>query len=113
MLSSEIALLMYSTSAVQSDESARKQRLALVLPYVLLWSNRAVIHLENDDSRNDPPPRGRLGRTPLNAKDDAISAATRVFAHRGDGKRFIVRADEKLTAFIELESAIRARGELS
>jgi len=24
-------------------------------------------------------------------------------AHRGDGKRFIVRADEKLTAFLELE----------
>jgi hypothetical protein len=33
-------------------------------------------------------------------------------AHRGDGKRFIVRADEKLIAFLELESAIRARGEL-
>jgi hypothetical protein len=30
-----------------------------------------------------------------------------VDAHRGDGKRFVVRADEKLTAFIELESAIR------
>jgi hypothetical protein len=27
-------------------------------------------------------------------------------AHRGDGKRFVVWADEKLTAFIELESAI-------
>jgi hypothetical protein len=27
--------------------------------------------------------------------------------HRGDGKRFIVRTDEKLTAFVELESAIR------
>ena len=24
-------------------------------------------------------------------------------AHRGNGKRFIVRADEKLTAFLELE----------
>ena len=31
-------------------------------------------------------------------------------AHRNDGKRFIMRADEKLTAFVELESAIRARG---
>jgi hypothetical protein len=29
-------------------------------------------------------------------------------AHRGDGKRFVVRADEKLSAFIELESVIRA-----
>jgi hypothetical protein len=28
-------------------------------------------------------------------------------AHRGDGKRFVVRANEKLSAFIELESAIR------
>jgi hypothetical protein len=26
-------------------------------------------------------------------------------AHRGDGKRFVVRADEKLTAFMALESA--------
>jgi hypothetical protein len=29
-------------------------------------------------------------------------------AHRGDGKRFVVRADERLTAFLELESVIRA-----
>jgi hypothetical protein len=29
-------------------------------------------------------------------------------AHRGDGKRFVVRADEKLSAFIELEAALRA-----
>jgi hypothetical protein len=29
-----------------------------------------------------------------------------VDAHRGYGKRFIVRADEKLTAFVELERAI-------
>jgi hypothetical protein len=28
-------------------------------------------------------------------------------AHRGDGQRFVVRADEKLTAFVELESATR------
>jgi hypothetical protein len=29
-----------------------------------------------------------------------------VDAHRGDGQRFVVRADETLTAFLELESAI-------
>jgi hypothetical protein len=29
-------------------------------------------------------------------------------AHRDDGKRFVVHADEKLTAFMELEEAIRA-----
>jgi hypothetical protein len=31
-------------------------------------------------------------------------------AHHGDGNRFVVRADELLTAFLELESAIRNRG---
>ena len=40
----------------------------------------------------------------------AVDSRGRTFfvadAHRGDGKRFVVRADEKLTAFVELESAI-------
>jgi hypothetical protein len=31
-----------------------------------------------------------------------------VDAHRGDGKRFVVRANEKVTAFMELEAAICA-----
>jgi hypothetical protein len=35
-----------------------------------------------------------------------------VDAHRGDGKRFVVHADEKLTAFLELESVIRADARL-
>jgi hypothetical protein len=29
-----------------------------------------------------------------------------VDAHRGDGRRFIVHADEKLTAFVELERQV-------
>jgi hypothetical protein len=29
-------------------------------------------------------------------------------AHRDDGKRFVVHADENLTAFLELEAATRA-----
>jgi hypothetical protein len=33
-------------------------------------------------------------------------------AHRGDGKRFVVHAQEKLTAFLELESVIHGRGGL-
>jgi hypothetical protein len=33
-------------------------------------------------------------------------------AHRDGGKGFVVRADELLTAFLELESAICACGEL-
>jgi hypothetical protein len=35
-----------------------------------------------------------------------------VDAHRDDGKRFVVRADDKQTAFVELERAIRATGRL-
>ena len=30
-----------------------------------------------------------------------------VDSHRNDGRRFIVRAEEKLSAFVELESVIR------
>ena len=29
-----------------------------------------------------------------------------VGAHRDDGKRYVVRADEKLTAFLELEATV-------
>ena len=32
-----------------------------------------------------------------------------VDAHRDDGKRFVVRADEKLTAFVELEAVVLFR----
>ena len=32
-----------------------------------------------------------------------------VDAHRDDGKRFVVRADDVLTAFVELKSAIQSR----
>ena len=30
-------------------------------------------------------------------------------AHSDDGKRYVMHADEKLTAFVELESAVRER----
>ncbi len=47
----------------------------------------------------------------------AIDSAERTIciadAHGGDGKRFVVQADEKLTAFGELESVNRAYGGLS
>jgi hypothetical protein len=33
-------------------------------------------------------------------------------AHRGDRKRYVMRADEKLTTFLELES-VTSRGHLS
>ena len=31
-------------------------------------------------------------------------------AHRDDGRRFVVHADEKLRAFVELESAVQGPG---
>ncbi len=34
-------------------------------------------------------------------------------AHRGDGQRFIVRADEKLTAFLELKAATPSRWDVN
>jgi hypothetical protein len=34
-------------------------------------------------------------------------------AHRGDGKHFVVHADEKLTAFVELEAATRGCSEFA
>ena len=36
-----------------------------------------------------------------------------VDAHRDDGKRFVVRADDVLTAFVELETAVRGRSRRS
>jgi hypothetical protein len=47
-----------------------------------------------------------LGVSALDSSGRTIWIAN---THRGDGKRFVVRADEKLTAFLELEAAIRAR----
>jgi hypothetical protein len=34
-------------------------------------------------------------------------------AHRGDGKRFVARADEKLTAVVELKSTIGAHAKFA
>jgi len=42
----------------------------------------------------------------VSALDDDGRTVWIVDAHRGDGKRFIVRADEKLSAFIELERQV-------
>jgi hypothetical protein len=58
----------------------------------------------------------------ISAKPDGVGGCASVIdpnrrtiwiadARRDDGKRFVVRADEKLTAFLELELATRACGE--
>jgi len=49
----------------------------------------------------------------VNTFTQSGSKMSRLFladAHR-DGKRFVVRAEEKLTAFVGVESAISARGQ--
>jgi len=43
------------------------------------------------------------GCQPFNREGRTIWIAD---AHRGDGKRYVVRSDEILTAFLELESAV-------
>jgi hypothetical protein len=50
-----------------------------------------------------------LGLGSVSALDSEGRTIWIVDAHRGDGQRFIVSADEILTAFLELEAAIRAR----
>jgi hypothetical protein len=49
----------------------------------------------------------------LSAVDSQGRTIWIVDAHRDDGKRFIVRADEKLTAFLELEGASCTSGKLA
>jgi hypothetical protein len=48
---------------------------------------------------------GRLGW--VSALDSHGRSIWIADAHRDDGKRFVVRADEKLTAFLELERVTR------
>ena len=55
----------------------------------------------------------RLAAKVVIALDSAGRTIWIADAHRGDGKRFVVRADEKLTAFRELESVTQRRGGLS
>jgi hypothetical protein len=46
-------------------------------------------------------------------KAEAVVPPPVADAHRGDGKRFVVHADEKLAAFLELEAAICPCDELA
>jgi hypothetical protein len=52
-------------------------------------------------------PKSRLELGCVSALDSYGRTIWIADAHRGDGKRFVVRVDEKLTAFLELESAVR------
>jgi hypothetical protein len=60
----------------------------------------------------NPSWAAQAARVPVAATDRALDCEGQTIwiadAHCGDRKRFVVHADEKLTAFVELESAIRA-----
>jgi hypothetical protein len=60
------------------------------IPPVLVWTLLVCIGLLPKAQAVSPPPR----RPSLQV------------AHRDEGQRFVVRADEKLTAFVELERAV-------
>ena len=62
-----------------------------------------VAEMDTRERKGNGAPRRKLMST-LDSRGRTIWIAD---AHRGDGKRFVVRADEKLTAFLELEAAIR------
>ena len=62
---------------------------------------------------NSPDDGQRLERGCVSAVDSEGRTIWIADAHRGDGKRYIVRAEEKLTAILELEAAIRACGDLA
>jgi hypothetical protein len=62
-----------------------------------------------NNRRQSQPCRLELGLCLSRGFSRAISIAD---AHRDAGKRFVVRADERLTAFLELEAATRGDSEL-
>jgi hypothetical protein len=63
-------------------------------------------------SHREQSQQSRLELGLLSAVDSKGRTIWIADAHRDDGKQFIVKADEKLTTFLELESAIRVCGEL-
>jgi hypothetical protein len=67
------------------------------------------LDFESSASANSATPAKRIVK--LRRQRRSSSASNEIAfvadAHRDDGKRFVARADEKLTAFVELESALR------
>src|SRR5215475_11666323 len=90
-----------------SDAPACELRIAQMVVQNSVKENRLliiVIYLSNHNSRKAKPGGVAAASQPWTPTDVRFFVAD---AHRDDGKHFIVRADEKLTAFLELEAAIR------
>jgi hypothetical protein len=65
---------------------------------------RAATFAERGLTATDNGARISLGVSAIDSNGRTIWIAD---AHRDKGKRFVVRADEKLATFVELESAMR------
>src|SRR6266567_4015512 len=64
-------------------------------------SRRLVVGGHEESQTNSATIRDRVSAADSRGRTIFVADA-----HRGDGKRFVVHAEEKLTAFLELERAI-------
>ena len=78
-------------------ESAREQIQTMMNLFTVGFHRRMCSTLYLDSTNLSQPRR---------LKVRPVCLAWIADAHRDDGKCFVVRADEKLTAFLELESAV-------
>ena len=87
---------------------------SLLLPN--LPNDRATTYCSRSSAHGPSPRMERLFTFSAQNLVSAVDSEGRTIwiadAHRDDGKRYVVHADEILTAFLELESVIRACGEL-
>jgi len=93
------ALTAETSSRVRSRRSGEKVVLSLAN-----WSicSDEVLGVDRGQSQQSGMELGCVAVIDSNGRRIFVADA-----HRDDRKRFIVRADEKLTAFVELEAAIR------
>jgi hypothetical protein len=76
--------------------------------FTAVWSDYQI-RIGKDSSHRDNLSRAGWSWGCVSAIDSNGRTFFVADAHRDDGKRFVVRADENLTAFVELESAMRSR----
>jgi hypothetical protein len=77
---------------------------------ISLLISAAVCDLQIEFSPRRTPTFYFVGEAKIRGSDSPSFVAD---AHRDGNQRFVARADDKLTAFMELESVIRACGEFT
>jgi hypothetical protein len=69
-----------------------------------------MVHLNSDEVLGNNRGESQQSRMGVGGCVSAINSEGRTIwildAHRDDGRRFVVRADEKLSAFVELERQV-------